>query len=77
MLSYHYWEDDKMKKTQKQLIRTLHDTATVIKAFQRRYRVGTPEEQKELLRFEAMYLADRANSLLEIARYLDAVADFK
>ena len=66
-----------MKKTQKQLIGTLYDTATVIKAFRNRYRVASPEGQKELLRFEAMYLADRANSLLEIARYLDAVADFK
>lgn len=66
-----------MKKTQKQLVGTLYNTTMVIKAFQRRIRVAKTEEQKELLRFEAMYLADRANSLLEFARYLDAVADFK
>ena len=67
-----------MKKIQGQLVDSLHNTAKVMGTFASDYaKAKTREEQGEILRFEALYLADRAKHLEEIARYLGAVADFQ
>lgn len=64
-----------MKKIQSQLVDNLHNTAKVMEAFANDYaKAKTKEEQEEILRFEALYLAKH---LEEVARYLDAVADFQ
>lgn len=56
----------------------MHNTAKVMEAFANDYaKAKTKEEQEEILRFEALYLTDRAKHLEEVARYLDAVADFQ
>ncbi|WP_303816002.1 hypothetical protein [Acidaminococcus timonensis] len=65
-----------MKKIQSQLVDNLHNTAKVMEAFANDY-AKTKEKQEEILRFEVLYLTDRAKHLEEVARYLDAVADFQ
>lgn len=67
-----------MKKIQSQLVDSMHNTAKVMEAFANDYeKAKTKEEQGEILRFEALYLTDRAKHLEEVAQYLDAVADFQ
>jgi len=67
-----------MKKIQSQLVDNLHNTAKVMEAFANDYaKAKTKEKQEEILRFEVLYLTDRAKHLEEVARYLDAVADFQ
>lgn len=67
-----------MKKIQSQLVDSMHNTAKVMEAFANDYaKAKTKEEQEEILRFEALYLTNRAKHLEEVARYLDAVADFQ
>lgn len=67
-----------MKKIQNQLVDIMHSTAVVMGAFASDYeKATTKEEREEILRFESLYLADRAKHLEEVARYLDAVADFQ
>lgn len=67
-----------MKKIQSQLVDRMHNTAKVMEVFANDYaKAKTKEEQEEILRFEALYLTDRAKHLEEVARYLHAVADFQ
>lgn len=67
-----------MKKIQSQLVDSMNNTAKVMEAFANDYaKAKTKEEREEILRFEALYITDRAKHLEGVAQYLDAVADFQ